>query len=340
MKNQGKRVRSIDPHILSLLVIFSLFFVIMCITQGDRFLRVSIFKAMMYQFPEYGLLAFGVMLALISGGNDLSTVGVANLTGIICAMMMVAWVPKDVSGMQAVTAIAGIGLVALIIGAICGMVTAFLIYQLNIPAFVASIGTQMLYMGIGMGLTEGAAISGLPAAYTNFIQYNFFTLIPVPLVIFLVCAVFMAYVTNRSSFGLKLKLYGSNPNAAKFAGIRKGEVVSKAYVISGCMSALAGLIMIGRMNSAKSDYGTSYTLLSILICILGGVSPKGGIGRISGVLFSVITLQMVTSGLSLFRSINTFYNMIFFGALLLLAMIFDYYYDKFHMKKLNRGLAK
>ena len=223
---------------------------------------------------------------------------------------------------------------ALLIGSVCGCFTALLIYKVNIPAFVASIGTLKLYTGIGMGLTEGQAISGLPHVYTNMIQHNFFKLIPMPLLVYIVCAIFMAYITRRSSFGLQLKLQGSNANAARFAGIRKSEVLIKAYVISGCMAALAGLIMIGRMNSAKSDYGTSYTLLSILICILGGVSPKGGSGKISGVIFSVITLQMVTSGMALFRQINTFYNMIFFGALLLIALIFDYYYEKIHTKKM------
>lgn len=337
MKKLIKRFRKIDPHIFSLLVIYIIFFAFMCIAKGERFLRVSIFKSMMYQFPEYGLLSFGVMLALISGGNDLSTVGVANLIGILSAMLMVRFIPKDVVGISAAFAITGVFVFALMIGAICGCLTAFLIYKLNIPAFVATIGTQQLYMGIGMGLTEGQAISGLPTAYTSFIQHNFFGMIPVPLVIFILCTVFMIYITRHSGFGLRLRLQGSNANAARFAGIRKSEVFIKTYVISGCMSALVGLIMIGRMNSAKSDYGTSYTLLSILICILGGVSPKGGIGKIGGVIFSVITLQMVTSGLSLFRSINTFYNMIFFGMLLLLAMIFDYYYEKIHTWKEMRG---
>ena len=333
MNKGAKRSLRIDPHIIGILAIFVVFFAAMCATQGQRFLRVSIFKSMMYQFPEYGLLSFGVMLALISGGNDLSTVGVANLTGILSAMLL-ARAPADISGVQAGLLIAGIALFALLIGSVCGCFTALLIYKVKIPAFVASIGTLKLYTGIGMGLTEGQAISGLPHVYTNMIQHNFFKLIPMPLLVYIVCAIFMAYITRRSSFGLQLKLQGSNANAARFAGIRKSEVLIKAYVISGCMAALAGLIMIGRMNSAKSDYGTSYTLLSILICILGGVSPKGGSGKISGVIFSVITLQMVTSGMALFRQINTFYNMIFFGALLLIALIFDYYYEKIHTKKM------
>ena len=88
MNKGAKRSLRIDPHIIGILAIFVVFFAAMCATQGQRFLRVSIFKSMMYQFPEYGLLSFGVMLALISGGNDLSTVGVANLTGILSAMLL------------------------------------------------------------------------------------------------------------------------------------------------------------------------------------------------------------------------------------------------------------
>ncbi len=318
----------LDPHIANLCVIFILCFLGLSLMKGGDFLKASIFQAMMYQFPEYGLLALGVMFAMISGGIDLSTVGVANLTGILSALWMGRYLPRDLSGGGMALAVAAVFVSALLIGLLCGALSAFLIYKINIPAFISTIGTLKLFGGIGIGITGGQAVGGIPEAYAAFFQYSLFGVLPVPVLLFAVCGLLAWFLLNKTSFGVYLKLQGSNEKAACFAGVKKSAILLKAYMFSGCMSAVSGLIMLGRMNSAKADYGASYTLLSILICVLGGVNPSGGKGRTGGVVLAVITLQLVSSGMALFRSINTFYNLIVYGLLLLAALLFDYYYER------------
>ena len=328
-----RQERSIDPHLLADCILFVGFFLVFWATRGSRFMKPSIFKSMMYQFPEYGLLALGVMLALICGGNDLSTVGVGNLVSILTALWVSKFVPADISGVPAVGVILLMFVSAIAIGALCGTFTAFLIHKLNIPAFIATIGTLRLYTGIGIGITDGQAVSGIPAVYTRFIQYCFFDFIPVPVILFALGALLVAFLLNKTSYGVDVRMQGSNSVAARFAGVRKFRTYLITYMVSGALAAVSGLIMLGRMSSAKSDYGTSYTLISILICILGGVSPNGGKGRTLGVLLAVLILQLVTSGMALYSSINTFYNTMIFGLLLISALIFNYYIEKAARKK-------
>ena len=319
-------------------MIFILLFVMvtLAILRPSQFYQVRIFQSMMFQFPEYGLLAVGVMLALICGGTDLSTIGVANLSGILCAKLLLVLFPAETSGFQTVMAIVITLVTGLVIGAACGAFNALLIYRIEIPAIVATIGTLRLYTGIGIGLTGGAAVSGFVIGISRFVQSSLFGILPIPTLLFLLCVPLLYFLMEKTSFGINLRLQGTSPKAALYAGIHKGKIHMQTYILSGCLASITGFIMMGRMNSVKADYGISYTLLSILICVLGGISPKGGKGRVFGVALATVTLQFVSSGMATFRQLNPFYNQLVFGFLLLLALLLDHYSDKPRERNLLR----
>jgi simple sugar transport system permease protein len=129
----------------------------------------------------------------------------------------------------------------------------------------------------------------------------------------------LSFVLSRTAFGAKIYLLGANVIASRFAGIDNRAVTIKTYVLSGAYSAVAGLVIAARVNSAKADYGAAYLLLSILICVLGGINPFGGSGRISGVVLAVLALQFLSSGLNLV-GVNNFATEMVWGGVLLAAM--------------------
>ena len=128
---------------------------------------------------------------------------------------------------------------------------------------------------------------------------------------FLVCAAVAGFIVACTSFGRTILMLGTNDTAARFSGLKVNSLLIRTYVLSGVMAAMAGVVMLANYNSAKADYGTSYTLLTVLIVVLGGVNPNGGSGRLSGVLLSILMLQVLSSGLNMFPNISNFYRPLF-----------------------------
>ena len=168
-------------------------------------------------------------------------------------------------------------------------------------------------------LTGGSAIFGLPAAF-SWIGNGGIAGLPMPVVVFALAAALLSAILSRTAFGAKAYLLGANVVASAYAGIDTRTVLLKTYATSGVYAAAAGLIIAARANSAKADYGSAYLLLSILICVLAGVSPFGGSGRVAGIVLAVLALQFLSSGLNL-MGVNTFATELVWGAVLLLTMV-------------------
>lgn len=319
---RGERLRSLfvgrDQYVarLSLLLFALVLFFLVVKTQA--FLRPNTWIAMGVTFPEFGIMALGVMLTMITGGIDLSVVGIANMTSIVAALTMVAMVPGDGSVPPTVFLLA-VG-ASLALGALAGLVNGFLVAVVRIPAILVTLGTLELYTGIAIVLTSGRPISGLPIEYSNTVAARLGGVLPMQLVIFAVLAVAIGIVLHRTGFGTQLYMLGTNPTAAKFSGLGSVSLLLRTYMLSGLCASVAGLVMLANYNSAKADYGVSYTLLTILIVVLGGVNPNGGSGKIGGVVVAIIILQVLSSGLNLFPEVSNFYRPLIWGGVLLLVI--------------------
>jgi simple sugar transport system permease protein len=195
---------------------------------------------------------------------------------------------------------------------------------LRIPAILATLGTQQLFTGFAIVMTEGRPLSRLPILYSQIGNTELFGLLPVPFILYVLVAVAIGVVLGRTSFGLKLYLVGTNPKAAIYAGLENTRILIGTYMLSGLLSSIAGLIMMARANSAKADYGAAYTLQCVLIAVLGGVDPNGGFGTIRGVTLAVFILQFLSSGLNMFEHISNFYRDVIWGGVLILALIFNW----------------
>src|SRR5258708_308184 len=151
--------------------------------------------------------------------------------------------------------------------------------------------------------------------------------IPVPLCIFLLCGVGLSLILSRPVFGFSLYMLGTNPEATRYAGINNARTLLGVYLLSSFLASIAGVIMMARFNSAKADYGQSYLLVTILAAVLGGTSASGGYGKVIGVVFAIIMLQMLASGLNLL-GVDPFFAIAMWGAILLLVMTLNHFFRR------------
>ena len=303
----SRRTNSMLSYLTALgLLTIAIFAVISAL--NTRFLSFDNLNSMGFQFPEFGLLALAILPTMISGGIDLSVVSIANLAAILAALLM----KNGDLGWAAIPT-------ALALGVVCGVFNGVLIGCFRLPPILATLGTMQLFGGIGIVVTRGPAITGLPDWYTVLGNLSIGSWIPLPFLIFAGLAGLLGTVLRYSRLGFETRLFGANAVAARFAGISERKVLIHVYGVSGFIAALAGLVVLARVNSANADYGGSYLLLVVLINILAGVSPSGGFGTVTGIVLAVLSLQFISSGLN-FLSFSAFAHDLFFGGILVLVM--------------------
>ena len=324
-----------DRHIARLVIMIVAWMIFMAITRFSKFYTVINFTTMASQFPEFGIMALGGMLCMITGGIDLSSVGVANVTSITMGMFMkTQMVEGSISAFTMIAAFA----MAICIGLVVGAINGALISKIKIPPILTTLGMNQLVTGISMVITGGNAVSDLPMNYAETINQKLLKVIPgkrgvmqgvlpVQLIFFVVIALIIWFLLARTSFGKKIYMIGTNENVARFSGVKVDQMLIKTYAISGICAAIGGMIMLANYNSARSDYGSVYTLQCILIVVLGGVDPKGGRGKISGVLLAIILLRLLETGLNRFPQISSYYINLIYGAVLLLVMVLNYFVE-------------
>lgn len=325
-----------DQNIKRLVIILMISATSIAILQPKIFLSKSYLMSMTYLFPEFGILALGMMLCMIMGGIDLSMVATANFSGILSCLLLIRLVPEGSSTAYSSLMFILVFIFALTVGAFCGMLNGFLIAKIGIPPILATLGASDLIMGLAIAFTKGSSISGIPGILPKVINHALFNILPVTLILFILCAVIISILLSKKSYGFKLYLMGSNPTASIFSGVDNTKITFITYMVSGILAAVSGLIMCGRFNSARADFGSSYTMQAILICVLGGVNSNGGFGQVKGVVLSILILQILSSGFNMFPSISNFYRDLIWGLVLIGVMAYNYISNN----RMNRAKAR
>ena len=313
MSTSKKKIQ-IDPHIKALLGMMAFVLILMAILKGDTYFTIPNLRSMFFQFPEYGILTFGMMMCMIAGGIDLSLVGIMNLAGVVCALII-----KNMGG-STVSILIGI-IAALIVGVACGAFNGFIIGSLNIPAMLVTLCGLELYSGLALAITGGPAINSLPDAFKN-IANGSVGAIPIVIFIFIAVLLIVTFIMKCTVFGHEIFYLGTNAQASKYSGINNLKVTILTYMCSGILGSIAGIVITSHLNSAKSSNGSSYTTLSLLIAVLGGINPDGGEGKVGGVLLSIVLLQLVAKAFTIMRAPDTTRTLVN-GCLLVLALIID-----------------
>ena len=290
-------------------------FVLMAVLSPDRFLSMQNMTSMAFQFPEFAILALAMTVTMLTGGIDLSVVGIANLSAIIAATIM-----NSLAGSgDGALLVAGAMAASLAVGMVAGLFNGILVAKLGLPPILATLGSGLIFTGFAIALTGGSAVMGFPPEVA-WIGNSTILGVPTPLVLFAALAIGTSLVLTRTAFGVKVRMYGANPLAARFAAMDIDAMLIRVYVASGALAAIAGMVVMSRANSAKADYGSSYLLLAVLIAVLGGVNPSGGYGKIIGVVLAVLSMQFLSSGLNMV-GVSNFARELIWGSLLIFVMI-------------------
>ncbi|MGL3149367.1 ABC transporter permease [Microbacterium sp. A82] len=324
-----------DQHVVRLAAVLALLLIFFAVMKPQYFFGAPTWQSMAIQFPEFALMALGVMLTMVIGGIDLSVVGVANMTAIGSASLMLAIAPEGADAGQGNLALASGIALSLVVGALAGAFNGFLVAKVRIPAILVTLGTFELFTGIAIIISAGKPISGLPPQYAEVMAARIAG-IPMPLIIFVIAAILVGLLMYKTAFGTKLYMLGSNETAAKFSGLKTTSLIIRTYMFSGILASTAGLVMLANYNSAKADYGSTYTLLAVLIVVLGGINPNGGSGRLSGVILAVVVLQVLSSLLNAFPHISNFYRPLIWGGVLLLVIVVNQWDKRGNLMKLLR----
>jgi simple sugar transport system permease protein len=285
-----------------------------------QFLTIRNFASMGRQFPEYGLLSLANMLAMITGGIDLSVTSVMSLSGVVSSLILSQWEASLLP--SGVIILLGV-ITALAVSAACGLLNGALIAYVRVPAIIATLGTQGLFLGMSIIITKGHGIGGFPPQFL-FIGNGNLGGIPTQFVIYIVVALLVGLLLTRTRQGFSMLMYGSSPLVSRFSGMNNELVLMKTYLLTGLLAGAASIVVISGVNSIRPGYGSDYLLISVLIAILGGTDPSGGFGTSLGLTLGIFIMQVLQSGLNIL-GFSPFLKKFMWGLLLLLVMVFHFY---------------
>jgi simple sugar transport system permease protein len=190
------------------------------------------------------------------------------------------------------------------LGRLGGLVNGILISRLGIPSILATLAAQMVYRGIAIGITQGSAVTGIPALYSEIGHVNLFGFLPMPLFVFLIVLLIFAFLLRYTTYGEKLYMIGSNPKAARSAPSTRRNAhrnLCDLRRLRGHRSAADGI-------HVQFGQGGLRFLLSDALhpdSVPAGVLPDGGIGKIFNALIAIVTIQIIATCVNMFPEINS-----------------------------------
>ncbi len=309
----------VDRSARRMLLLIVVAFAIFAVLKPSVFLGTINLQNIALASPEIGVIALAMMLAMLSGGIDLSLVSIANLSAITMSTMFTAIAannPDQAEQLFPLIVLAGIG-----VGLLGGLVNGFLVARVGITPILATLGTMQIYNGVAVAWTGGKTLYGSPASLTSLGQSTVGGA-PTLFLLFVVIAVVVGVIVKRTPLGLKVTLEGANPTAARYSGINSRQVLTRTYLLTGLLGGIAGVLFLARNPTASADYGASYVLLVVVIAVLGGTNPNGGFATVFGVVLATLTLQIVSSGFTAIR-LSAFEYSIAQGVILIAVMVLD-----------------
>ncbi|NRP21765.1 D-allose transport system permease protein AlsC [Ensifer adhaerens] len=298
MEMQGKLARLKAAGMRQDIVLLLLFclMVLAFSLVNPRFFSIRAMANILQDFSPVVLMAIGQTFVIASRGIDLSVGSVLGLAGVSMALVIRA---ANEAGMDPWLAIA-LGLaVAIGVGVVVGLVNGLLITYCRLVPFVATLATMGAAAGLSLVLTGGTQIAGAPKEVILLGNATYLGALTVPvIVVFLIIVVSWAFM-SRARFGRWTYAVGSNPFAARGAGIDVESHLIKLYLLSGVLAALAGAFVYFRLGSGSPLSGRGGELNAIAATVIGGVSLLGGTGKLSGVVIGALITTAVLSGLIL-----------------------------------------
>lgn len=259
-----------------------------------------------------GIVACGMLFCLASGDFDLSIASVIACSGVTAAVAI------NLTGSLLLGVSAG-----LLLGIGVGLINGFVVAKMKINALITTLATMQIVRGLAYIFSDGKAVGIEDERFFVLGYANWFG-IPTPIWVMILCMAVFGFLLKRTTFGRNTLAIGGNEEAARLAGVPVVRVKILIFTLSGFVSALAGIILASRMTSGQPMTSIGFEMTVISACVLGGVSLKGGIGKISYVVAGVLILGTVENAMNLLN-ISPFAQYVVRGLILLAAVIFDRY---------------
>ena len=255
------------------------------------------------------MIAFSQMVIIAIGQMNLAVGAIGGLAAISFAGMMEVW------GLPAPLA----AILALGIGVLAGLLNGFFIALTGISAFVITLATLAVFKGINLGITRAQPFYGVPESVKAFGNATFIGPLPWLLVPMLVVVVAMWFLMNRRPLGRYILAVGGNEHAAALSGISVRRTVISAHAISGALAALAGIMLVARLQIGQPTIGDDWLILSFAAPVIGGAVLAGGHVSVIATAIGVAIVAMITQALVLF-AIDPFFVQVVLGTLILCAV--------------------
>jgi len=309
-------------------VLDNLVWIILVIVLGafslsiPQFLQIGIFINILQNSTFIGIIAVGLSLTLIAGHMDLSIESVMALAAMVVALIFgtggaggglalePGWLSFPVSL-----------LIALAIGAVVGTINGTLVVRLSINAFIVTLASYIWVRGIVVALSGGRSVYGLPDAMRVMAVDQ---ILGIPLLAWMLILVYIvfAFILAKTPFGRHLMMIGGNETATYRAGIKVGAIVMSSFILSGMLAGFAGWLLASRTAGATANLGIGMLFQAFAAVVIGGVSLKGGSGRLSGVFAGVLLLSSIQTAINV-MGMPPHYTQMIQGGLVLAAVLLD-----------------
>lgn len=269
-----------------------------------------------------GFVAIGETYLIIANQIDLTAGATAAFAGVLAATFLKMGLP---------------GFVVLIIGVLAGVligaVNATMINYLKLQPFIATLSTMSIVRGFAYILCNGKAVSASAKHFTIFGSYRIFGIVPLPVLILLVAFLVFGYILKNTYFGRSVYVLGGNAYAARLAGLNPQKTIYKLHIMEGALTALAGVLLAARMNSGQPSACDGLEFDAVTAAVLGGCAMTGGVGTMFGTFIGMVILQGFNTGMNMV-GLQTFWQEVAKGLLLVAALAMDFYRKKSREKKL------
>ncbi|MBP9174329.1 MAG: ABC transporter permease [Rhizobiales bacterium] len=319
----SSRQRALIEFVLDNLVWFLLAFVLAIFSLAiPNFFQIGIFANIIEQSTFVGVMAIGLAIVIIAGHMDLSVESVAALTAMVTGILFCThgiglgytlspeWLIVPVSL-----------LLAMAVGGAIGAINGWLVVRLQMNAFIVTLAAYIWVRGLVVAISGGRSAQGLPPSL-RFIGIDTVAYIPLIAWIAIACFALFTFIMAKTPFGRHITMIGGNAVATFRAGIKVDKLVVFSFVLAGAIAGVAGWLLAIRTSGATANLGTGMLFNAFAAVVIGGVSLKGGVGRLPGVYAGVLLLSSIHTAINLMGLPAHFTQMIL-GGLVLVAVLLD-----------------
>jgi len=308
-----------------ILIILIVMIIAFAFSNGN-FLTFENIGNILRQSAIKGFICVGMAMVIITGGIDLSVGSICGVCSCLMAYLLLWNVPYALAF-----------IITLAVGFVIGLMNGFFINGLNLPPFIATLGTMTSFRGLAYVVTQAKPVTGYDKAFDWIGKFNLTlgpVILPVSAIIMLLLFLIGYFFLEKTRFGTYIYGVGGNEEATRLSGVNPKSIKYTVYAINGFVSALAGIVLMARTAGGQPKGGDGYEMEVITSVVLGGVSMSGGEGKIGFVLIGVFFMGVLANGM-IMLNVNDYWQQVVRGLVLVAAVAFDMAMQKAKAKQVN-----